>query len=89
MGVTGIEPNDLIASAGGPIPQLLQRNSSINQIFSNMPQRMVKMIQDEWDIMGKVKMKDIKNAQKKILEKVKILIAEGKISLQSDNEEYV
>jgi flagellar motor switch protein FliG len=81
----------LIAIDQGDLVLALRRVSAElqNFFFSNMPQRMVKMIQDEWDMMGKVKIKDIKNAQRKILEKAKTLIAEGKISLQSDNEEYV
>jgi hypothetical protein len=32
----GIEPNDIIGM-GGPMPQMLQRDSSINQIFTSVP----------------------------------------------------
>jgi flagellar motor switch protein FliG len=75
----------------GDLTLALRRISSgvQNFFFTNMPQRMVKMIQDEWDVMGKIKMKDIKEAQKRILVHAKELIAEGKISLQSEDEEYV
>ncbi len=57
--------------------------------FTNIPQRMVKMIQDEWDMLGKIKMKDVKASQNRILVQAKLLIGEGKITLQSRDEEYV
>jgi flagellar motor switch protein FliG len=90
IGTSGL--SSLIGSIDqGDLTLALRRVSSEVQtfFFTNMPQRMVKMIQDEWDMMGKIKMKDVKEAQKRILVQAKLLIAEGKISLQSQEEEYV
>lgn len=60
-----------------------------NFFFKNIPQRMMVVIKDEWTIMGKVKVKDVQDAQRRILGRAKSLINEGKISLSINDAEHV
>ncbi len=61
-----------------------------NQFFRNMSTRAVEMMQEEMDIMGAVKMRDVNSAQQKIVEIIRKLEEEGIISIGGGNgDSYV
>ena len=61
------------------------------QFFRNMSGRAVEMMQEEIEIMGPVKMKDVHSAQQKIVEVVRKLEEEGTITIGGggDGDDYV
>ena len=62
-----------------------------NRFFTNMSQRAVEMMKEEMDYMGQVKMKDVSNAQREIVEVMRMLEEQGVLSLSggSAEESYV
>jgi flagellar motor switch protein FliG len=59
------------------------------QFFRNMSSRAVEMMQEEMEIMGPVKIKDVHTAQQRIVEIVRRLEEEGIINLGAGGDEYV
>jgi flagellar motor switch protein FliG len=59
------------------------------QFFRNMSSRAVEMMQEEMDIMGPVKMRDVHAAQQKIVEVVRKLEEDGLITIGGSGDDYV
>jgi flagellar motor switch protein FliG len=59
------------------------------QFFRNMSGRAVEMMQEEMEIMGPVKMKDVHSAQQKIVEVIRKLEEEGVITIGGGGDDYV
>ena len=57
--------------------------------FRNMSQRAGENLREEMDLMGPVKLKDVEQGQKEIVDAVRKLEEEGKISIGSGADEYV
>lgn len=57
------------------------------KIFKNMSERAAKMLKEDLEVMGPVKVSDVEKAQANILKIVDRLIAEGKIIIAGDGEE--
>ncbi len=60
-----------------------------NKIFANMSERAAKILKEDLEVMGPVKVSDVEKAQGNILKVVDRLVAEGKIVLAGDGEEGV
>jgi len=60
-----------------------------NQFYRNMSSRAVEMMQEEIEIMGPVKMRDVHSAQQKIVEVVRKLEEDGLITIGGGGEDYV
>lgn len=62
-----------------------------NRFFTNMSQRAVEMMKEEMEYMGQVRMKDVSNAQREIVEVMRVLEEQGVLSLSggSAEETYV
>lgn len=60
-----------------------------NKIFSNMSERAAKILKEDLEVMGPVKVADVEKAQGNILKVVDRLITEGKIVLAGEGEESV
>ncbi len=59
-------------------------------IFRNMSERAVEAMKEDLEMMGRVKVKDVEAAQRRIMAIVRRLDEEGTISIRSDNsEEFV
>ncbi|MDH3360030.1 MAG: flagellar motor switch protein FliG, partial [Desulfobulbaceae bacterium] len=61
------------------------------KIFRNMSSRAVEMLEEDMEIMGPVRVKDVESAQQAILKIAKRLEQEGKIQLMQGggDDEYV
>jgi flagellar motor switch protein FliG len=59
------------------------------KIFKNMSERAASMLKEELEYLGPVKVKDVENAQKEILEAAHALEAAGEISLSRGEEEEI
>ncbi|MBI2602855.1 MAG: flagellar motor switch protein FliG [Deltaproteobacteria bacterium] len=59
-----------------------------SRIFSNMSERTVKLFKEDWEAMGKVKVTEVEDAQRKITSKLLELNEEGAVNL-FDSDEYV
>jgi len=59
------------------------------KVFKNMSERAAKMLKEDLDVMGPVKVSDVEKAQSNILKVVDRLIAEGKIVIAGEGEESV
>jgi flagellar motor switch protein FliG len=57
------------------------------RVFKNMSERAAKMLKEDLDVMGPVKVSDVEKAQANILKIVDRLIAEGKIIIAGEGEE--
>ncbi len=57
------------------------------RIFKNMSDRAAKMLKEDLEVMGPVKVSDVEKAQANILKVVDRLMAEGKIIIAGDGEE--
>lgn len=60
-----------------------------DKIFKNMSERAAAMLKEELEYLGPVKLKDVENAQKEILEAVHNLEAAGEIVLARGEEEEI
>ncbi len=60
-----------------------------SQFFRNMSSRAVEMMQEEIDIMGPVKTRDVHAAQQKIVEVVRKLEEDGVITIGGGGDDYV
>jgi len=60
-------------------------------LFRNVSKRAAEMIQEDLEVLGPVKLKDVEKAQQGIVDVVRRLEAEGKVVIQSgsDEEQYV
>lgn len=58
-----------------------------SKIFTNMSERAAKMLKEDLEVMGPVKVSDVEKAQGNILKVVDRLISEGKIVLAGEGEE--
>jgi len=59
------------------------------KIFANMSERAAKMLKEDLEVMGPVKVSDVEKAQGNILKIVDRLIGEGKIVIAGEGEENV
>ncbi|PIR22442.1 MAG: flagellar motor switch protein FliG [Deltaproteobacteria bacterium CG11_big_fil_rev_8_21_14_0_20_45_16] len=59
------------------------------RIFSNMSERAAKILREDLDVMGPVKVSDVERAQGNILKVVDRLVSEGKVVLSGEGEEAV
>lgn len=80
-----VDKKALTLALKGTLPELQER------IFSNMSARAVEMLKEELEYMGQVKLKDVSNAQREIVEVLRELDEKGVINLSggSDGEAYV
>lgn len=60
-----------------------------NKVFANMSERAAKILKEDLEVMGPVKVSDVEKAQGNILKVVDRLITEGKIVLAGEGEESV
>lgn len=60
-----------------------------NKVFANMSERAAKILKEDLEVMGPVKVSDVEKAQSNILKVVDRLVAEGKVVLAGDGEESV
>lgn len=59
------------------------------KIFSNMSERAAKILKEDLEVMGPVKVSDVEKAQANILKVVDRLVSEGKIVLAGEGDEAV
>jgi flagellar motor switch protein FliG len=79
-----VDKKVLTLALKGTMPELQ------NRFYGNMSQRAVEMMKEELDFMGQVKMKDVNNAQREIIDILRDLDEQGVISLSGGGEnEYV
>lgn len=82
-----VDKKVLALALKGTIDELQQR------FFSNMSGRAVEMMKEEMDFMGQVKLKEVTEAQREVIEVMRQLDEEGVISLAAggggDADEYV
>ncbi len=70
----------------GTVEELQER------FYSNMSSRAVEMMKEEMDFMGQVKLKDVNEAQRQVIETLRELDEEGVVSLGGSgggDDEYV
>jgi len=60
-----------------------------NKVFANMSERAAKMLKEDLEVMGPVKVSDVEKAQGNILKIVDRLMSEGKIVIAGEGEESV
>ncbi len=81
-----VDKKSLAMSLKGTVPELQER------FFSNMSSRAVEMMKEEMDFMGQVKVKEVTEAQREIIEVLRELDEEGVVSLSGSGggeDEYV
>jgi flagellar motor switch protein FliG len=80
-----VDKKNLSLALKGTMPELQQR------FFTNMSARAVEMMKEEMDYMGQVKMKDVSNAQREIVDIQRDLDEKGIVNLSggSSEEAYV
>ena len=81
-----VDKKVLALSLKGTVPELQER------FFSNMSSRAVEMMKEEMDFMGQVKVKEVTEAQREIIEILRELDEEGVVSLSGSGggeDEYV
>lgn len=79
-----VDKKALTMALKGTMPELQ------NRFFGNMSTRAVEMMKEELEFMGQVKLKDVNNAQREIIDILRDLDEQGIISLSGGGEsEYV
>jgi flagellar motor switch protein FliG len=79
-----VDKSDLALALKGSAPDV------VNHFFANMSERASSILRDDIEIMGPVRIKDVDQAQHKIVEIAKKLAEDGQIVLsKSDEEELV
>jgi flagellar motor switch protein FliG len=79
-----VDKKVLTLALKGTMPELQ------NRFYGNMSQRAVEMMKEELDFMGQVKLKDVNNAQREIIDILRDLDEQGVVSLSGGGEnEYV
>jgi flagellar motor switch protein FliG len=81
-----VDKKVLAMALKGTMPELQ------NRFFSNMSSRAVEMLKEEMDYMGQVKVKDVSNAQREIIEVMRELDEKGIINLSgggASEDQYV
>ena len=82
--INEMEKTDLVMGLKGVNEELA------NKFLSNMSNRAAGMLQEDMDALGPVPLKDVKEAQQRIIKKIKQLEEEGQISTRiMDDEEIV
>lgn len=76
-----LDKNDLVVGLKGSSDELMTK------FFSNMSGRATEMLQEDMDALGPVPLADVKEAQQKILRKIKDMDEEGKISMKILSED--
>lgn len=76
-----VDKKALTLALKGTIPELQER------FFSNMSSRAVEMMKEEMDYMGQVKLKDVSNAQREIVDVMRDLDERGILSLSGNETE--
>lgn len=76
-----VDKRVLTLALKGTIPELQER------FFSNMSSRAVEMMKEEMEFMGQVKLKDVSNAQREVVDILRELDEKGVISLAGGSEE--
>jgi flagellar motor switch protein FliG len=75
-----VDKKALTLALKGTMPELQER------FFSNMSSRAVEMMKEEMDFMGQVKLKDVSNAQREIVEIMRELDEKGIISISGSGD---
>jgi len=80
-----VDKKVLALALKGTIPELQER------FYTNMSTRAVEMMKEEMDFMGQVKMKDVRGAQREVVEVLRLLDEQGLVSLAGGggSDEYV
>ncbi|GIX22656.1 MAG: flagellar motor switch protein FliG [Gammaproteobacteria bacterium] len=78
-----VNTDQLVVALKGASPEMQ------NKVFRNMSSRAAEMLRDDLEARGPVKLKEVEEAQKAILEAARKLAEDGKISLGGGGEEYV
>ncbi len=76
-----VDKKVLTLALKGAIPELQ------NRFFANMSSRAVEMMKEELEFMGQVKVKDVNNAQREIIDVLRELDEQGIISLSGGGDE--
>jgi len=64
-----------------------QKEEARERFFGVLPQRSATMLRDEFSLLGKVRARDVQEAQAAVLEKAKELEAAGEIRLKTESED--
>ena len=78
-----VDKKVLTMALKGTMPEMQER------FFSNMSSRAVEMMKEEMDYMGQVKLKDVSNAQREIVEVLRDLDEKGIVSLSGGGSQDV
>ena len=81
--VNEMEKSDLVMGLKGVVKELTEK------FLSNMSQRAAAMLQEDMEALGPVPLKDVKEAQQRIIKKIKELEENGLISTRKVDEEEV
>lgn len=76
--LAALETSDLVLALRGASEKVQE------YFFANMPKSMSQIIKQEWEMIRKVKQKDIREAEKKIISAMESLVEQEKITLVSD-----
>jgi flagellar motor switch protein FliG len=76
-----VDKKVLTLALKGTIPELQ------NRFFSNMSTRAVELMKEEMDYMGQVKVKDVSNAQRQVVDVLRELDEKGVVSLSGGGGE--
>ncbi|QEK39635.1 flagellar motor switch protein FliG [Candidatus Sneabacter namystus] len=82
--VKNIDQKDLVLALKSASEQLK------NLFFDNLPSRFISVIKEEWETIGKVRISDVRDAQKRISVVAQGLIKEGVVrACGQDDEDYI
>ncbi|TVQ66271.1 MAG: flagellar motor switch protein FliG [Balneolaceae bacterium] len=81
--INEMEKTDLVMGLKGVVPELSDK------FLSNMSARASSMLQEDMEALGPVPLKDVKEAQQRIIRKIKELEEEGQITTRKMDEEEV
>ncbi|WP_457651525.1 flagellar motor switch protein FliG [Rhodocaloribacter sp.] len=78
-----VEQKDLVLALKGASPDLQEK------MLKNVSERAAAMIQEEIELMGQVRVRDVEEAQRRILEVAQNLEEQEEITLSRSNDDYV
>jgi flagellar motor switch protein FliG len=78
--LTRVDKKVLTLALKGTIPELQ------NRFFSNMSTKAVELMQEEMDYMGQVKVKDVSNAQRQVVDVLRDLDEKGIVNLSGTTD---
>jgi len=81
--LTEVEQNDLILALKATSPKLKEK------ILKNVSERAAAMIQEELELLGPVRIRDVEQAQQRILEVVHQLAEQEEITLSRGNDDLL